>query len=172
MTLVDRFDPFHATAGSRYAGPPEFGRVASRSLICAASRALIASFRRDSARRSYRSNTGSPWAISLRIAATLSGPSSFESISLNSPSGICSLRAHFRTIRRAIATFLFQFARVSYFGSARAREIRSWRRDRTRRASMWASAMRRASSSISEGASAPAIWRVSTAIASAITGSG
>ena len=146
--------------------------MASRSLTRAASRSLIACFRRDSARRSYRSNAGSARATSLRIATSLSGPSSFESRSLSSSSGICSPRAHFRAIRRATATFLFQFARVSYFRSARAREMRSWRSDRTRRTSIFSSAKRRAGSSISEGASAPAIWRARTAIASAVAGSG
>ena len=80
--------------------------------------------------------------------------------------------AHFRAIRRATTTFLFQFARVSYFGSARARETMSWRSDRTRRTSMCASARRRARSLISEGASAPAVRRASTSIAPAIAGSG
>jgi hypothetical protein len=142
--------PFSVPRGSRYAGSPS-GRVASSSLTRAASRSLVACFRRDSARRSYRSKAR---AISIRIAACLSGPSRFESRSLSSSSGICSLLAHFRAIRRATATFLFQFARVSYFGSARARETRSWRRDHTRRTCMLASARRRACSSISQGASA------------------
>src|ERR1700730_7083152 len=41
--------------------------------------------------------------------------------------------------------------------------MRSWRRARTRRKSIWASAIRRASSRISGAASAPAICRASTA---------
>jgi hypothetical protein len=139
------------------------GRAGSDGLIRAASRARIANFRRDSARRSYRSNAGSRRAISERIEINLSGPSSFDSSNLTSSAGISSHRQHLWIMRSAAHTFSFQFARESKSGSASAREMRSRRRDRTRRRSICDSATRRASSWISGPAFVPAIWPPSAA---------
>src|SRR5205814_5830797 len=80
-------------------------------LLRPASNALIASFRRDSARRSYRPNAGSRRAISVIIVVNLSGSASFEERNFTSSSGSSSHRQQLRIIRSAVFSFLSQFVR-------------------------------------------------------------
>src|SRR5215831_13010558 len=67
----------------------------------AASKARMANLRRDSTRRSYRSNAGSRRAISVMIVVNLSGSASFEERNFTSSSGTSSHRQHLRIIRSA-----------------------------------------------------------------------